>query len=537
MNMGNGKKSVGWVGMLLSVFLVFAVGTNAGAASAPTGSGEGRADVITIDALRAFGKLERLPVVFLHGKHTEAMEKKQKDCLACHLPDPEFKGKPVSPKFKRLKDEGRQAVMDIYHDNCIGCHQEIAEAGQKTGPIVCGECHGKEARYVSARLPMGFDLSLHYRHSKAADNKCESCHHAYDPATKALYYDKGKEGTCRYCHKDQKEENRISMPLASHLACIDCHRKMTAEKKKAGPVDCFGCHDADARQMIEKEKSVPRMERGQPDFALVRVSPKDASASQPGPQGRMNRVPFAHKAHEAYNDTCRVCHHAGLQPCADCHTVTGSKEAKGVKLEQAMHMLNATESCIGCHETMQRDQACSGCHAFQAKGIKAESGCISCHMAPFPGMRDPAGAPGETVISENLLQARVPVVDTYAEADIPDKVLIKTMAEKYEPVELPHRRIVNALLGKIKESKLVNHFHQDKGTICQGCHHNSPPSTKPPLCGSCHGKPLSEPNLAMPGLLAAYHRQCMGCHFEMGIEKPVSTDCTACHLLPLALKK
>jgi hypothetical protein len=29
--------------------------------------------------------------------------------------------------------------------------------------------------------------------------------------------------------------------------------------------------------------------------------------------------------------------------------------------------------------------------------------------------------------------------------------------------------------------------------------------------------------------MAAYHRQCMECHKAMGISKPVSTDCTACH--------
>jgi len=31
------------------------------------------------------------------------------------------------------------------------------------------------------------------------------------------------------------------------------------------------------------------------------------------------------------------------------------------------------------------------------------------------------------------------------------------------------------------------------------------------------------------GLKGAYHGQCMTCHQRMGIEKPLSTDCTACH--------
>ena len=33
----------------------------------------------------------------------------------------------------------------------------------------------------------------------------------------------------------------------------------------------------------------------------------------------------------------------------------------------------------------------------------------------------------------------------------------------------------------------------------------------------------------MPGLKAAYHQQCMGCHREMGLEKPAATECAACH--------
>ena len=76
-------------------------------------------------------------------------------------------------------------------------------------------------------------------------------------------------------------------------------------------------------------------------------------------------------------------------------------------------------------------------------------------------------------------------------------------------------------------AKLAANFHADPGTICQGCHHNSPIGKKPPQCASCHGQPFDERKLNSPGLLGAYHIQCMGCHAEMGIEKPVG--CTECH--------
>ena len=114
-------------------------------------------------------------------------------------------------------------------------------------------------------------------------------------------------------------------------------------------------------------------------------------------------------------------------------------------------------------------------------------------------------------------------------ADIPETVTIKSLSETYEPVELPHGKIVSALVKGIENNKLATYFHTEQGTLCQGCHHNSPATRKPPRCASCHGKPFQESDLFRPGLMAAYHQQCMGCHDQMGIEKPASRDCAGCH--------
>ena len=80
-----------------------------------------------------------------------------------------------------------------------------------------------------------------------------------------------------------------------------------------------------------------------------------------------------------------------------------------------------------------------------------------------------------------------------------------------------------------RESKLASYFHREPGTLCQGCHHNSPAAKKPPQCSSCHGQPFDAKKLDRPGLMAAYHQQCMDCHDKMQLEKPVATDCIACH--------
>jgi hypothetical protein len=145
--------------------------------------------------------------------------------------------------------------------------------------------------------------------------------------------------------------------------------------------------------------------------------------------------------------------------------------------------------------------------------------------------------PGEMVepgmkpedVAKKMLEARPPMEGTYKDDDIPEKVVIKTLVDQYEAAELPHRKIVKALVKKTKDKKLATYFHRDKGTLCQGCHHGSPPAKKPPKCSRCHGRPFDDNNLLRPGLKGAYHIQCLGCHKEMELEKPKPRDCKACH--------
>jgi len=515
--------------------------------------GEARPDVVVIDTMKIFGDLERPEVTFLHDLHTDALEKKNKDCSACHLSGKSFEVIPdtlrsavenidrMSPKFKRIRDIGRKEVMDIYHANCIQCHTNMQAEREKTGPVACGECH-KESKTPSSRQPIAFDKSLHFRHSKAQEKKCERCHHEYDEKFKKLVYVKEKEGSCRYCHKEKTEENRIALKLASHLACIDCHKKTIAEKKTAGPVKCAGCHDAKLQKLIVKAEAIERMERKQPDVALIRLK----AAEEAGPEliTRMDPVPFDHKAHETYNDTCRVCHHESLDACNKCHTLEGkNKESKGITLERSMHRAGTDMSCTGCHDKKQQDKNCAGCHVFIGKTrVQEPSTCAACHtklpetaavgeqklLAQSGQPQGVAPTPEELTAAANaMLQARTPVTETFSDEDIPEKVIIKDMVNKYERVELPHRKIVQTLVKNIKDNKLAAYFHREKGTVCQGCHHNSPADKKPPRCANCHSKPFDEGNLFKPGKMGAYHIQCMGCHKEMKLEKPVG--CTDCH--------
>ena len=157
--MKKGKTRLSWTGIKLIVFTVSICLTATGifGAKGPSESAaQKRADIIRIDAMQAFGKLERPPVTFLHQKHTEALAAQNKDCSACHLVENNRSG----PKFMRLKNTAKQEVMDIYHANCVACHQETAAAGQKSGPVVCGECHKDRPDLVSIWQPIGMDRSL-----------------------------------------------------------------------------------------------------------------------------------------------------------------------------------------------------------------------------------------------------------------------------------------------------------------------------------------------------------------------------------------
>ncbi len=117
-----------------------------------------RPDIITFDTLKVFGKLEKPTAVFLHDQHTDALKKKNKDCMTCHKAED---GR-MSPKFMRLKDISREELTKIYCDNCTKCHTEILAAGEKAGPTKCDECHKERPLIKSSRVPFGFDKSLHF---------------------------------------------------------------------------------------------------------------------------------------------------------------------------------------------------------------------------------------------------------------------------------------------------------------------------------------------------------------------------------------
>jgi hypothetical protein len=159
----------------------------------------------------------------------------------------------------------------------------------------------------------------------------------------------------------------------------------------------------------------------------------------------------------------------------------------------------------------------------------ADATCRTCHAVDKAALKFPIDPAAMTALAQQAVQDRKTPFVMVPDDQIPEKVSINAMVDKYEAVTLPHRKIVRSLAERMEDNRLAGLFHGQASTLCLGCHHNSPASTQPPKCAACHGEPFKNGPDGRPGLLGAYHGQCLSCHQAMQIEKPAATDCTACH--------
>ncbi len=467
---------------------------------------------------------EMLPVDFLHTVHNQAVEGQ---CIKCHI-------KTDTGFVFKFKRQDQQPSMEFYHDNCITCHIEQKQEGKKSGPMAaeCRSCHG------SKRQPSGmawekinFDKSLHFVHetSKAipsADpsetDNCSACHHKYNEKTKQTYFVPGEEESCTYCHKGIEKEGIRSLKTATHDSCVSCHLIMAEKEITAGPVTCQGCHTKTEQAKIKPAQNITRMKRNQPDEVFM----TGLFSKGEDPKYLMTPVAFDHKSHEKNAESCIACHHDTLKKCRDCHSPTGDVNGNFIPLEQAMHSTKTSQSCVGCHAKQTKKADCAGCHDLMPDRRPSENNCITCHNTG-----------DNTLITDKDLQkaAAAQTLKTqsspYSSAaidKIPETVTIDSLAKEYKPSQFPHRKMVAAIADRVETSDLAKTFHQGQETLCLGCHHNSPPSTEPPKCGSCHGKKTDIEN-GRPHLKGAYHGQCISCHEKMQVKTILATECVKCH--------
>lgn len=490
-------------------------------------SGKKIEEKLVIAHTEIFGKLERPQVVFNHGLHTDAFKKE--GCKTCHLVTSDGEHKFEFSKITTRKTAKERA--DLYHKECIGCHRKIIQKKNKSLPIRCGDCHIKQFESLTIKYPVvEFDFASHDKHvrklkEEKVKDECGVCHHTYDLLEKdeslRLVYEKGTEESCYYCHDLNKQrgpgleaikqvaaKKGLSMQKASHQRCVNCHIRHINAGEKAGPVECLKCHTGKYKTVAELT-DVPRPDRDQPEKPFISVE-----------DGKMRGVLFNHAFHEKNAKTCRSCHHETLQACKKCHRMKGIPEGRWIITSGAYHDISSDFSCSGCHNNKKSEQNCSGCHHhlldmdLQAKGAKKES-CAVCHSG-----------------KKEIIRSKKPLpADELKAQKVPEKVTISILEKQYEPSVFPHLKIIRKLSEVSNESKMAVSFHRDMKTICRGCHHQSNTEAeavkdKPPYCRNCHSLTFDQKNINRPRLLAAYHRQCMGCHEKMKIR---ATGCTDCH--------
>jgi hypothetical protein len=298
--------------------------------------------------------------------------------------------------------------------------------------------------------------------------------------------------------------------MASHQQCINCHLKYKKSgDRETGPMDCSKCHTGKYKTVTDLAKT-PRPDRDQPEKPFITIE-----------NGQMKGIPFNHAFHEKNTKTCRECHHETLNACKQCHTLSGRPEGNGVSTVHAYHSVLSGKSCAGCHNKKKAFRDCAGCHHhlldmdLQAKGPK-KNVCSVCHSGK----------------KEGLISVQKISLAALKTQKIPERVTIKVLENHYEPSTFPHLKIVERLASISNESKMAGIFHRNVQTICDGCHHQSNADAearkgKPPYCRNCHTLSFDPQNINRPRLLAAYHRQCMGCHEKMGIDKAMK--CADCH--------
>lgn len=85
-----------------------------------------------------------------------------------------------------------------------------------------------------------------FAHSVHKTQKCTDCHHEFKDG-KNVWQEGQEVKKCSACHKLEADGKIVKLYAAyhgdyEHSSCVGCHKRITKEKKKAGPTACAKCH-------------------------------------------------------------------------------------------------------------------------------------------------------------------------------------------------------------------------------------------------------------------------------------------------------
>lgn len=180
-------------------------------------------------------------VKFSHENHTRTVG----DCVKCH-----HTGTIISCNKCHLTPVSNDipGLKDVYHRQCIGCHQNTQ------GLTGCTDCHAKKKvkkkevkkeDVTEIKLEKGPETCVlssltkqykpvtfsHKRHTDIIGD-CAKCHHSYSGT--------GEPQECKKCHQRPFDPKNLNMPGlkgAYHRRCLNCHKEMK------GKVGCTQCHE------------------------------------------------------------------------------------------------------------------------------------------------------------------------------------------------------------------------------------------------------------------------------------------------------
>ncbi len=484
---------------------------------------------VTRIAAKHVGNTEMPAALFDHETHVARVREEGGDCVACHTSLGKEGDAGAFPFSIVLSSggESKDAVRDAWHEACASCHGKHSAA---PAAAACHSCHNAEA-LAEDRLPVVFNRSLHDVHitskhispvapqrtdadvSDTPVQNCGACHSVFvsdDTGKGKAVYVRGTEDAASFYKTDSSD----AMELASiaHNTCVACHVETMAAKDGetlALPVACVDCHSLEGQAKFPVVENPTRLLRGQPNSVLLAEQLADtANSLSSDPKAALKPVSFDHAIHE------------DVASCSQCHgmKIEKSEYGKVPVVCENPHDLTSSVSCVGCHaQKAAEERNCAGCHS--ALTFTTKDSCIVCH-------RGEVKKDGPAFL--NFFVAEPKPIDP---ADVPEKVTIGSLANEYQPVELPHRKIYTTMLEGMKDSSLPAAFHVN--SACNACHHNIPNANiiNPPSCASCHEKDVRSVTMEQrPPLKQAYHQMCMGCHSAMDV-KPASSECAGCHAL------